>query len=160
MEKLIAVDSVFLGPERTRAFTAKMGQMIKPPKGRIVHARTFSQMDQAFALRVLLGIPENNLPPNVRTITAAAGDLILGGPPPPQFWTNVPNWRPLNPRAAKGLIAHAKIDLDFMRSFGLADVTWARILGAKRPASASALERAFAELAAFGFPDPRQFFMD
>jgi hypothetical protein len=121
----------------------------------------------SFPVRLLVGIPQKELTRAQRLVAETYCSTIFGriigdikG-----LWTYRAGWSPTNKNRKPALLLESTLDVDYMLSLGITKSIWCNdILFAptafnpqSKPKS-STLVRYMLALAAFGFPDPYQFF--
>lgn len=168
-EPLIAlsIDALFAGdgghPDIAR-FIAEFSETLYPG-GREAELLRRLDLTPGFPARLLLGLPESALPLAHRRLAEAFCVDVFAASPQGELWTSRPAWRPHNPQRTPAPLESARLDEAFCLSLGISKNVWrseilfsTTALQGRPPTSPQAVKRDFLALAAYGFPDPWQFF--
>lgn len=169
----VAIDASVMDEGQRLAFIETFGRLLYSGTGSTSNFSRQLGVTESDGLRVLVGLPAQDLGEQQRRVFEAiyAYTLGLAPRPRPEIWTAEPGWTPINPRRSEERsIEQCQLDLEFVDSFPIRRSVWEKqILMADLKAIEGKIQRGgdlsaanlrlYIALAVFGIRDPSQFFV-
>lgn len=135
--------------------------------GRIPAASVEFNVDAAFPLRVLVGVPKKLLTREQKILTEAYCSYFFKLPlrDQPDVWQSRHGWKPVNHKRSVALLNQSDLDTEWINSLGISRFVFEKFIlitpnALSNKRTSSSIIRHLLALSVFGFADPYQFFTE